>query len=141
MMPEAEGRVIAWESEEVIRTDWLEALPYAGEAQLVTYETSEFSAVCPFSGLPDYGRLTIRYVPDRRLVELKSLKYYIISYRQVGIYQENALIRLYGDLKGLLEPRYLRVTLEYNQRGGITSLCEKASASDSVLESLLYTIP
>ena len=140
-MPEAEGRVIAWESEEVIRTDWLEALPYAGEAQLVTYETSEFSAVCPFSGLPDYGRLTIRYVPDRRLVELKSLKYYIISYRQVGIYQENALIRLYGDLKGLLEPRYIRVALEYNQRGGITSLCEKASASDSALESLLYTIP
>ncbi len=140
-MPEAEGRIIAWEPEKAIRSDWLESLPYAGDPQLVTYETEEFSAVCPFSGLPDYGRLVIQYVPNRRLVELKSLKYYIISFRQVGIYQENALIRLYVDLRKLLDPRYLRVRLEYNQRGGIIARCEKSSASEAVLESLLHEQP
>jgi len=137
-MPKAEGRIIAWKPEEAIRKDWLESLPYEGEPQLVTYETDEFSAVCPFSGLPDYGSLVIQYVPDRKLVELKSLKYYIISFRQVGIYQENALIRLFRDLKELLDPRYLRVRLEYHQRGGIIARCEKASAPDSTLETILH---
>ncbi len=138
-MPKAEGRVIAWESESSIKEEWLESLPYNGERQLVTYTTDEFSAVCPFSGLPDYGRLSIHYVPNQKLLELKSLKYYIVSFRQVGIYQENALIRIYRDLMELLEPRYLKVTLEYHLRGGIKSYCEKASASELVLDELLYS--
>lgn len=138
-MPKAEGRVIEWKSEEAIQTGWLEVLPYQGEPQMITYTTEEFSAVCPFSGLPDYGRLTVRYVPNERLVELKSLKYYIVSFRQVGIYQENALIRIYKDLTTLLNPRYLKVTLEYNQRGGIKAFCEKSSASDAFVEKLLHS--
>ncbi len=140
-MPKAEGKVIEWKSEEAIQTGWLEALPYQGEPQMITYTTEEFSAVCPFSGLPDYGRLTIRYIPNEKLVELKSLKYYIVSFRQVGIYQENALIRIYKDLMVLLDPRYLKATLEYNQRGGIKAICGKASAPNAVVEKLLYPTP
>ena len=137
-MPEAEGKVIQWETEEKIRQDWLEAIPYEGEPQLVTYTTDEFSAVCPFSGLPDLGYLTIHYIPDKKLVELKSLKYYLVSFRQVGIYQENALMRIYRDLMSFLEPRYLKVELAYHTRGGITARCEKASASGLEMEKILY---
>jgi len=138
---EAEGRIIEWLTEEAIHTDWLEAIPYTGGSQKITYETDEFSAVCPFSGLPDYGRLVIQYVPGKFLVELKSLKYYIVSFRRVGIYQENALIRIYRDVQALLKPRYLKVTLEYNLRGGIRSLCEKASAPGKILEEILHPAP
>ena len=139
-MPTAEGKVIEWQAEEAIRTDWLESLPYEGEGQLVTYDTEEFSAVCPFSGLPDFGRLKIRYVPDGKIVELKSLKYYIVSFRQVGIYQENATIRIYRDLWDLLAPRYLKVELSYHPRGGIVAVCEKASGSDEDLRKMLYPL-
>ncbi len=137
-MPEAEGRLVEWESEGSIRTEWLEAIPYEGERQHVSYMTDEFSAVCPFSGLPDFGNLEITYVPATKLVELKSLKYYIISFRQVGIYQENAVVRIYRDLWNLLTPRYLKVSLKYNLRGGIRAVCEKASAPASDLDKILY---
>ena len=138
-MPKAEGKIVAWVSEEAIRADWLETLPYSGSPQLVTYETDEFSAVCPFSGLPDLGRLTIQYIPDKALVELKSLKYYIVSFRQVGIYQENATNRIYRDLWELLKPKYLKVVLEYKPRGGFVARCERASASPEALEEILYS--
>ncbi|MBW1659192.1 MAG: NADPH-dependent 7-cyano-7-deazaguanine reductase QueF [Deltaproteobacteria bacterium] len=140
-MPKAEGRIVEWVSEEAIRTDWLETLPYSGDPQVVTYETDEFSAVCPFSGLPDLGRLTIQYVPDKALVELKSLKYYVVSFRQVGIYQENATDRIYRDLWEFLRPKYLKVVLEYKPRGGFIARCEKASASPETLKEILYSAP
>ena len=109
-MPEAEGKIINFNTEDAIRSGWLETLSYEGNPQLITYTTDEFSAVCPFSGLPDFGDLIVKYIPDRMLVELKSLKYYIISFRQVGIYQENATIRIYNDLRALLTPLYLEIT-------------------------------
>ncbi len=140
-MPKAEGRIVEWVSEEAIRTDWLETLPYSGDPQVVTYETDEFSAVCPFSGLPDLGRLTIQYVPDKALVELKSLKYYVVSFRQVGIYQENATDRIYRDLWEFLRPKYLKVVLKYKPRGGFIARCEKASASPETLKEILYSAP
>ena len=140
-MPKAEGRIVEWVSEEAIRTDWLETLPYSGDPQVVTYETDEFSAVCPFSGLPDLGCLTIQYVPDKALVELKSLKYYVVSFRQVGIYQENATDRIYRDLWEFLRPKYLKVVLKYKPRGGFIARCEKASASPETLKEILYSAP
>jgi 7-cyano-7-deazaguanine reductase len=79
--------------------------------------------VCPFSGLPDIGKVVIVYVPGRFLVELKSLKYYFISFRNVGIYQEAATNKIYSDLNALLRPKYLMVKTVYNIRGGITSTC------------------
>lgn len=119
----AEGLSLSFESESAIRVDFLETFPYEGARQRVRYETSEWSCVCPFSGLPDYGRLVIDYIPGDRIVELKSLKYYIVSYRNVGIYQEPVTNRLFQDLKTLLAPQYLRVETIYNTRGGIDTTC------------------
>lgn len=122
-MPVPEGKTFEFQDESAIRADFLETIDYDGNPQEVTYETDEFSAVCPFSGLPDIGRVAITYVPDRRLVELKSLKYYFVSFRNAGIYQEAATNRIYNDLHRLLEPKRLIVKTEYNLRGGIASTC------------------
>lgn len=122
-MPTAEGKIFEFQDEESIRADFLETIDYDGNPQEVTYETDEFTAVCPFSGLPDIGKVVIVYIPGRFLVELKSLKYYFISFRNVGIYQEAATNRIYSDLNALLRPKYLMVKTVYNIRGGITSTC------------------
>ena len=99
----------------------LEAVPfdYPGSATEVVYETEEFTCVCPWTGLPDFGRLVIRYVPDRSLVELKSLKYYLTSYRNVGILQEHAVNRILQDLVQLLEPVSIVIEADYKERGGL----------------------
>ena len=109
------------QSEDVIDVDVLEAIPfeYPGSATEVVYETEEFTAVCPWTGLPDFGTLTITYVPQDRLVELKSLKYYLNSFRNVGILQEHAVNRILNDLVALLEPVSMTVEAEYRERGGI----------------------
>lgn len=120
----AEGRILDFEPEERIGTDLLQTFPYEGPRQNVLYETREFSAVCPYNGLPDYATVSIEYIPEHTIVELKSLKYYLVSYRNVGIFQENATKRLYGDLWKLLKPRFLCVKTVYNTRGGIDATCE-----------------
>ena len=122
-MPTAEGKIFEYGDESVIRADFLETIDYDGNPQEVTYETDEFSAVCPFSGLPDIGTVVITYVPDRRLVELKSLKYYFVSFRNAGIYQEAATNRIFNDLHRLLAPKRLVVKTVYNLRGGIGATC------------------
>ncbi|HEV8197770.1 MAG TPA: hypothetical protein VGP87_14080, partial [Gemmatimonadales bacterium] len=86
----AEGRTLAFVGPEHIEVGVLESFPYDGPEQEIITETGEFTAVCPYSGLPDFARLTITYVPAGKCVELKSLKYYITSYRAVGIFQEHA---------------------------------------------------
>ena len=120
----AEGRVLDFQSEDHIGTSLLESFPYEGPRQKILYETREFSAVCPYSGLPDYAYLSVEYIPAQTIVELKSLKYYIVSYRNVGIFQENATKRLYADLLALLKPQFLCVKTVYNTRGGIDATCE-----------------
>ncbi|HEX9894316.1 MAG TPA: preQ(1) synthase [Gemmatimonadales bacterium] len=122
-MATAEGRVLPFVGPEHIEVAVLETFPYQGPEQEVVTETSEFSAVCPYSGLPDYARLTVSYVPDAKCVELKSLKYYITSYRNVGIFQEHATARMAEDLFRLLEPRRLTVRTGYNPRGGFETTC------------------
>lgn len=94
--------------------------------QVVVYETEqgEFSALCPFSGLPDFGVLRIEYVPGSWLVELKSLKYYMLSWRNIGAAQEDITATMYEDLMRHLEDAvYLKVTTIYNVRGGINTTC------------------
>ncbi len=123
-MPKAEGKTFEFLDESHIRTDFLETFPFDSPRQLIVTETREFSAVCPFSGLPDYAYLKIEYYPEGgRCVELKSLKYYIISFRNVGIYQEAATKRIYHDLKTVLATNKLRVTTVYNTRGGFDTTC------------------
>ena len=113
-MPVAEGLTLEFNDETAIRVDLLETFPYDGNPQQVNYTTKEFSAVCPFSGLPDYGQLIIDYQPKSSIVELKSLKYYITSYRNVGIYQEHVTNRIFDDLNKLLNPTALTITTIYN---------------------------
>ena len=122
-MPQAEGKVFTFEAQEKIRADFLETFPYAGADQLIKYETTEFTSVCPFSGLPDFAKIIIEYCPDKRCVELKSLKYYLISFRTIGIYQEDLTNRLFHDLKEIIKPKKIKITTIYNTRGGIDSTC------------------
>jgi 7-cyano-7-deazaguanine reductase len=122
-MAVAEGRTVPFTGPEAIDVAALETFGYEGPEQEIVTETGEFSAVCPYSGLPDYARLIIRYVPGTKCIELKSLKYYIVSYRSVGIFQEHATARIAEDLHKVLEPRQLTVTTEYNVRGGFLTTC------------------
>lgn len=133
-MVKAEGKEFEFEAEESIRTDFLESFSYKGNKQRVEYETKEFSAVCPFSGLPDYGYLLIEYIPKEVCVELKSLKYYIVSYRNVGIYQEAATNKIFDDLYACLNPYYLKIKTIYNTRGGIDATCT-LEKGDPLLQS------
>lgn len=119
----AEGRTIPFVGPEHIDVAVLETFGYDGPEQEIVTETNEFSAVCPYSGLPDYARLTISYVPAGKCVELKSLKYYVTSYRNVGIFQEHATGRMADDLFRLLQPKRLTVRTVYNVRGGFETTC------------------
>ncbi len=109
------------QSEEAIDFAVLEAVPfdYPDSATEVVYETEEFTFVCPWTGLPDFARLAIRYVPHQSLAELKSLKYYLTSYRNVGILQEHAVNRILQDLVQLLQPFSMVIEAEYKERGGL----------------------
>ena len=114
-------RRLTIKKEELIDTDVLEpaTFEYPGSGTEVIYETEEFTFVCPWTGLPDFARLIISYVPDRSLVELKSLKYYLNSFRDVGILQEHAVNRILNDLVKLLGPVSMTVEADYNPRGGL----------------------
>jgi 7-cyano-7-deazaguanine reductase len=118
---ESLDRQLTWRGEEAIDTRCLLAFQYEYPEQEseVTIDTDEFTAVCPWTGLPDYGLLHISYVPANSCIELKSLKYYLLSYRDVGIVQEHAVNRILKDLVALCQPKRLKVTLDYKVRGGI----------------------
>ncbi len=85
----------------------------------VYVDTDEFTAVCPWTGLPDYGTLEINYVPDQSCIELKSLKFYLLSFRDVGIVQEHAVNRILIDLVRVCQPRSMKISLDYKVRGGL----------------------
>ena len=111
------------QTEDAIDVDVLEKIPfdYGNSDTEVEYETEEFTCVCPWTGLPDFGKLIISYIPDDCLIELKSLKYYLTSYRNVGIIQEHAVNRILNDLVKLIHPISMVVEAEYRERGGIKS--------------------
>jgi len=109
------------QGEDTIDVGCLEAIlfDYSGTATEVVYDTDEFTCVCPWTGLPDFGTLTISYIPSKKLIELKSLKYYLTSFRNVGIIQEHAVNRILKDLVKLIKPTSMTVEAEYKERGGI----------------------
>ncbi|WP_094547726.1 preQ(1) synthase [Rubricoccus marinus] len=121
-----EGRVATFLPPEV-RQHEIHRLPYEHAArQRVSYETEpgEFTALCPFSGLPDSGSVHIEYVPGEWLLELKSLKYYLMSWRHIGAAQEDITAFMYEDLARHLAPfDQLVVTTDYTVRGGIHTVC------------------
>jgi 7-cyano-7-deazaguanine reductase len=93
--------------------------PHPGRDYIIEIETPEFTCLCPKTGQPDFATLRLEYVPEKLCVELKSLKLYIWSYRDEGHFHEDVTNRILGDLVALLQPRYLRLTMVFNVRGGV----------------------
>ncbi len=92
----------------------------------ITIEAPEFTSVCPKTGLPDFGTITIRYAPAKRVLELKALKEYLLAYRNLGIFYENVVNRILEDVVKACRPVSAVVTGEFNARGGIRSVVEAA---------------
>ena len=127
-MAKAEGKSFKFLDESHIDPSLLEVFDFDSSKQYIKTETDEFSAVCPFSGLPDIAFVKIEYFPTGgKCVELKSLKYYFVSFRNVGIYQEAATKRIYSDLLSALDSKQLMVTTIYNIRGGFQTTCVEGS--------------
>src|ERR1700689_2239341 len=108
---------------QVPAADSIETFPNPRPERAYTIEIvcPEFTSMCPKTGQPDFGTVTFRYVPDRTCVELKSLKLYLQSYRNQGIYYEGIVNRLLDDFVKACAPRYLKVTGTFTPRGGITT--------------------
>jgi 7-cyano-7-deazaguanine reductase len=110
------------ESPDIVRADMLDPIDYAYTGMRdvdIVIRQPEFTSVCPMTGLPDFGRITIRYVPDKKIVELKSLKYYLLQYRNVGIFYETVVNRILDDLVRVLAPKTMQITGDFTSRGGI----------------------
>ena len=88
---------------------------------IITHQANEFTSVCPKTGQPDFGRINISYIADKKCVELKSLKFYLQSFRNEGIFYENVTNRILEDLIKVIQPRWMEVIGEYSVRGGIQS--------------------
>ena len=130
-MAEAEGKIFNYDDASKINANFLETFPFESVDQYIKTETNEFSAVCPFSGLPDLAKVRIEYFPTGgKCVELKSLKYYFTSFRNVGIYQEGATKRIYDDLRSILETKKIQITTIYNIRGGFKTTCIEGSINN-----------
>ena len=123
-MAKAEGENFHFEDTSKIDPNYLEIFDFDSPNQYIKTETNEFSAVCPFSGLPDIARVNIEYFPTGgKCIELKSLKYYFTSFRNVGIYQEAVTKRIYEDLSSILKTKKIQITTIYNIRGGFKTVC------------------
>ena len=120
----AEGKKIEFESTDSIEKEEIKVFKFNSIKQYIKIYTKEFIAVCPFSGLPDVAKIKIEYYPEGKVaLELKSLKYYLISFKNVGIYQEEVTKRIYNDLKEVLRTKKIRITSKYNVRGGLYTTC------------------
>ena len=94
---------------------------YPGRDYTIEIVCPEFTSVCPKTGQPDFGQLTITYTPDKRCVELKSLKMYLQQFRNEGIFYENVTNRILDDLVAVLQPRRMKLLAAFSPRGGITT--------------------
>jgi 7-cyano-7-deazaguanine reductase len=124
----ADGEVFSFLPQSEIKPEYLKTFDFESREQQVNITYPEFSAVCPFSGLPDIATLNVSYYPDGgKAIELKSLKYYLTSFRPVGIYQEAVTARIYEDLKAVLNTKRLQVITNYNVRGGMGVICSEGT--------------
>ena len=101
----------------------------------ITIVMPEFTSICPKTGLPDFGTITIRYKPDKLCLELKSLKNYFTAYRNLGIFYENAVNRILRDIVQACLPISLKITGEFTARGGMRSTIEAEYSSPSTPSS------
>ena len=97
---------------------------YADRDYLVKVSIPEFSCVCPRTGLPDYAVIDIHYIPDTYIVELKSLKLYMVKFRDMGIFHEHVTNKIMDDVKKVSQPRKIEVWGRFNPRGGISTVVE-----------------
>jgi len=102
----------------------IETWPNQYKGYEITIEIPEYTAICPKTGLPDFGTVRIRYMPDKACLELKSLKLYIHAYRNIGIFYENAVNRILQDVISACHPVWAKVTGEFTARGGLRSMIE-----------------
>jgi 7-cyano-7-deazaguanine reductase len=102
----------------------LEAFPNQFPDYEIAVEFPEFTSVCPKTGLPDFGTILLRYVPGRKVLELKSLKEYLLAYRNLGIFYENVVNRVLEDVVRACRPKSAVVRGEFNPRGGLRSVVE-----------------
>ena len=120
------------QSPDTVRAEILDAIDYqyAGLRPIdIEIKQPEFTSVCPMTGLPDFGSITITYTPRARIIELKSLKYYLMQYRNVGIFYEHVVNRILNDLSGVLSPERIMVVGEFTSRGGISTTVKAAEPS------------
>lgn len=124
---QAEDKVLPFKGPEAIDAACLECFryeyagtPHGSQMEILT-ETNEFTSVCPFSGLPDFAEVRIHYVPDAHCLELRSLKYYLLSYRDVGIWYEHLVNRMLEDLVAACQPQRMHIEIVCNPRGGLAS--------------------
>jgi 7-cyano-7-deazaguanine reductase len=112
------------ERSDIIDSSVIQVLDYGFKAERdieIEIEQPEFTSRCPLSGLPDFGCITIRYTPDEQIIELKSLKYYLLQYRNVGIFYEHVVNRILEDLVSRVHPKHMEVLGNFTSRGGITT--------------------
>jgi 7-cyano-7-deazaguanine reductase len=97
---------------------------YPNRDYTVTHIAPEFTSLCPKTGQPDFATITLEYIPDKLCVELKSFKFYLQSYRNDGIFFESVTNKILDDLVEVTRPRWMKITAEFNTRGGISSVIE-----------------
>jgi 7-cyano-7-deazaguanine reductase len=112
------------ETPDIVKTDVLVPMEYQYKGRRdidIVIRQPEYTSVCPMTGLPDVGCITITYRPYNKILELKSLKFYLLQYRSVGIFYEHVVNRILEDLVAVLEPKYMEVMGDFTARGGITT--------------------
>jgi 7-cyano-7-deazaguanine reductase len=107
---------------ETVKAYILEPIEYKSHRNInIVIKQPEFTSLCPMTGLPDFGCITVKYRPGKKIIELKSLKFYLLQYRNVGIFYEHAVNRILDDLVEKLDPKWMEVTGDFTSRGGITT--------------------
>ena len=94
---------------------------YPDRDYFITHINEEYTSICPKTGLPDFGKIIIQYIPDNLCLELKSLKYYFLEFRDKGIFYESVINQILDDLVKACKPRYMEVTGDFSIRGGMHS--------------------
>lgn len=132
MQIEPRVKQFAFDDASAIKPEALESFPYEdlGKPLDIVIETDEFTAVCPWTGLPDFATITVIYVPDRVCLELRAYKYYLLSYRNVGMVQEHVTRRILNDLVAALDPVRMTIKTDYRIRGGIHTVCTAEYAKE-----------
>jgi 7-cyano-7-deazaguanine reductase len=106
---------------------------YPDRDYTIIHESPEFTSLCPKTGQPDFGTITVEYIPDKLCIELKSLKLYFHSFRNDGIYFESVTNRILDDLVAACQPRYMHITADFNVRGGLSSVIEVEYQKEDLL--------